>query len=253
MKLGKIELTNEDNMVMMARYPDKYFDLAIVDPPYFNGPDKLGYFGARLSPAGAYREQYKKIDSWSIPDKRYFNELKGVSENQIIWGANYYDFIGQPFKTPRGKEIHQWIKDNPVGWIIWDKCNGNSSFNDYELAWTSFDRPTVIFKYVWNGMMQGKSIEQGDITQGNKKLNEKRIHPTQKPVNLYKWILQEYAKPGQKIIDANFGSGSIGIACHDMDFELVACDIDKNSFEAAGQRIIHHQNQLTIFDMMRIA
>lgn len=250
-----ITLKNEDNMDLMKRHSDKYFQIAIVDPPYFSGPNKLGYYGHRISPAGVEREAYEKVGQWNLPTKEYFQELKRVSENQIIWGANYYDFIGQPFKTPRGEEIHEFIKNNPTGWIVWDKCNGASSFNDYELAWTSFNRPTIIFKFMWNGMCQGKSIREGHLQQGNKKLNEKRIHPTQKPKALYKWILLEYAVAGQKIIDTHAGSLSIGEAIYDLNFELdmnlelLASEIDSNYFNKARERLKKYQEQFSLFDL----
>jgi site-specific DNA-methyltransferase (adenine-specific) len=235
---------NQDCMEGMKNYPDKNWHLAPVDPPYFSGPDKLGYYGSQLSPAGVHREAYEKVGTWSLPDEKYFQELKRVSENQIIWGANYYDFIGTPFKTPRGEEIHQWIKENPTGWIVWDKCNGHSSFNDYELAWTSFDRPTVIFKYMWNGMMQGKSIREGHLQQGNKRLNEKRIHPTQKPKNLYIWLLLEYAVAGQKILDTHVGSGSSRLACYDLGFDFTGFEIGSNYWEKQEQRFQKETAQL---------
>lgn len=234
--------TNENAMSLMARYGNKHFDLAPVDPPYFSGPEKREYYGSEISTQKVRRRKYGiNKENWQLPDMKYFNELKRVSENQIIWGANYFDFIGTPFDTPRGDDIHKFIEENPIGWIVWDKCNGKSSFNDYELAWTSFDRPTVIFKYMWNGMMQGKSAKEGHIQQGNKKKNEIRIHPTQKPVILYKWILVQYAKPGDIILDTHLGSGSIAIACLDYGFDLTSCDIDKPTFLKAQERIKKHQ------------
>lgn len=242
-----ITITNEDCMDLMRRYPDKYFDLAIVDPPYFNGPNKLNYYGKGFSNLGIKHNNYKKIGSWDLPDKKYFNEIKRISKNQIIWGANYFSFICQIFKIPKGNKIYDFIKNYPIGWIIWDKLNTKPSFNDYELAWTSFTFPTILYKFMWNGMLQGKSVFDGHISQGNKKLNEIRIHPTQKPIALYKWLLLNYAKPGNKILDTHLGSGSIAIACHDLGYDLIACELDTDYYNAALNRLKEHQKQLPLF------
>lgn len=223
-----INITCEDNIQLMARYPDKYFDLAIVDPPYFDGPNKLGYYGKRKSASGVIREEYKKIGTWNLPDEKYFHELYRVSKHQIIWGCNYYP---------------QFIAGQ--GLIIWDKCNAASSFSDAEVAYCSKINSVRIVKYMWNGMMQG--VDFNGTMQGNKKLNEDRIHPTQKPVALYKWLLDKYAKPGDKILDTHIGSGSIAIACHDYGFDLTACELDKDYYEAAMKRLKHHQSQIKLF------
>lgn len=166
-------ITNEDNMALMARYPDKYFDLAIVDPPYgINASTRLAGDRRKSGKGNALKTAFKKKD-WdnAIPDKSYFDELLRVSKNQIIWGANYM--------TP--------FLPGSQGWIVWDKNNGTTKFADAELAYTSFDVATRIFKYTWNGMVQG-----------DMKNKEKRIHPTQKPVALYKWCLHRYVAGGVK-------------------------------------------------------
>ena len=156
---------NMDCMDGMKEFPDKYFDLAVVDPPYFTGPEKRGFYGRRVSPIGVKRV-YRVSEEWKIPEKEYFDELIRVSKNQIIWGCNYFKYGFLP------------------GRIVWDKCNGNSDFSDCEIAACSIHDSVRLFRYMWNGMMQGKSVNEGWIQQGNKKLNEKRIHPTQKPVAL---------------------------------------------------------------------
>lgn len=204
---NKIRLFNEDNMVGMKRTPDKHYDLAIVDPPYFNGPEKLGYYGEHVSSVGIKRS-YEKIGTWNVPDELWLNELKRVSKHQIIWGINYFDFF------------------HTSGRIIWDKCNYSSSFSDCEIASCSLHDSVRMFRFMWNGMLQGKSATEGHIMQGNKKLNEKRIHATQKPVILYKWLLSRYAKPGFKILDTHGGSLSIAIACHEMNMNLNVWEID---------------------------
>jgi len=200
---NKLTITNEDNMLLMARYPDNYFDLAIVDPPY----------GIGIS-SNPVRQQHKK-KNWdnNIPLEKYFNELKRVSKNYIIWGGNYFiDYL-----------------NNSQGFIIWDKKQPEKfSLAMAEFAYSSIQSPAKIFRY---------SV----LTEQDK------IHPTQKPICLYKWILDKYAKQGDKILDTHLGSGSIAIACHDYGFELTACELDKEYFDKAMQRITNHTNQTKLF------
>lgn len=219
---------NMDCMEGMKQIPNKYFDLAIVDPPYFSGPEKRGYYGRKISPIGVKRH-YKISENWSIPDKEYFKELDRVSKNQIIWGCNYFDYRFSP------------------GRIIWDKVNGNSSFSDAEIAYCSLHDSVRMFRFMWNGMLQGKSVSEGTIQQGDKRKNETRIHPTQKPVALYKWLLKNYAKPGDKILDTHVGSASSLIACYDMGFEYLAFEIDEDYYRMATERIEKHKSQLNMF------
>lgn len=219
---------NKDCMDGMREYPDKYFDIAIVDPPYFSGPENRGYYGRKESPIGVQRV-YEKTDEWEIPTTEYFKELIRISKHQIIWGINYFDYyLGS-------------------GRIIWDKVNGDSSFSDCEIAYCSMHDSVRLFRYMWNGMMQGKSISEGHIQQGNKKLNEVRIHPTQKPVDLYKWLLMKYAKEGDKILDTHVGSASSLIACHDLGFDVVGFEKDTAMFEKSSERLYVHRNQLKFF------
>lgn len=217
MKLNEyIEITNEDNMELMARYSDKYFDLAIVDPPYGIGED-----GSKNHTRGkiAKSKNYKAFagNDLKAPDKAFFDELFRISKNQIIFGANH--FISK-------------IPIDSSCWIVWDKDNGETDFADCELAWTSFGTAVRKFKWKWQGMLQE-----------NMKNKEIRIHPTQKPISLYAWILKNYAKQGDKIIDTHFGSGSIACAVHNaniidkMDLSLVACELDKDYFESSIQRV----------------
>jgi site-specific DNA-methyltransferase (adenine-specific) len=240
-------ITNEDNMQLMARYPDNYFNLTDADPPYFSGPEKRKFYGNEVSKINVKRRDYPITATWNLPDEKWFNDVKRVSVNQIIWGANYFDFIGKPFKTPRGEEINKFIKENPKGWIIWDKCNGVSSFNDYELAWTSFDKPTVIYKFMWNGMLQGKSMLEGHIQQGNKKLNQKKIHPTEKPIQLYDWQFKNYTHDGDKVLSTHLGSMSDAISSLKFNIDFYGCEISKTHFDNGKKRLIQRQSQLTIF------
>ena len=212
------EFKNMDCMEEMVDFPDNYFDVAIVDPPYFSGPERRGYYGRKVSPIGVQRV-YDKSECWNVPKREYFEELFRISKHQIIFGCNYFDYV---FGSGR---------------IVWDKCNGKSSFSDCELAYTSFHDSIRLFRHMWNGMMQGKSIEEGWIQQGNKKLNEKRIHPTQKPVNLYRWLVQKYLTPGQLVLDTHVGSGSSLIAFEEYDLQYVGHEIDKKYYDMARQRI----------------
>ena len=221
------EVTNEDCMEGMARYPDKYFDLAIVDPPYGIGQPKQGnlkgYNGRksleerlqknRLN-TGAGKLKNRKLNTsnceWDneIPSYEYFAELKRVSKNQIIWGGNY-------FPLPPSRCI-----------ICWDKVQPWENFSQIELAWTSFDSPAQIYKY--------------DNRTGNK------IHPTQKPVALYKWLLSKYAKQGDKILDTHLGSGSSRIAAYEMGFDFTGFELDKDYYEAQEKRYRNHIAQLKL-------
>jgi site-specific DNA-methyltransferase (adenine-specific) len=193
-------------MELMARYPDKYFDLAIVDPPY-------GIGASEMTMGSGKNKKYKKGKNWDAetPNQEYFNELFRVSKNQIIWGGNY-------FPLPLTKS-----------WIFWDKgINGDCDFADGELAWTSFNKVLRIAPIRYKGFLGA---------------DKERIHPTQKPVALYKWLLDKYAKQGDKILDTHLGSGSIAIACHDYGFELTACELDESYYNSALKRIQNHVAQ----------
>lgn len=222
---------NMDCMDGMKQFPDKYFDLAIVDPPYFSGPEKRGFYGRNISPIGVKRT-YKKMDKWNVPEKKYFEELFRVSKNQIIWGCNYFE---QQFGAGR---------------IIWDKCNDSTSFSDCEIAYCSMHDSVRIFRFMWNGMFQGKSIKEGTVQQGNKKMNEKRIHPTQKPVALYEWLLSRYAKPGDIILDTHVGSASSLIACHRSNHKFVGFELDEYYYKLSKERLDNEMAQMNIFDFM---
>jgi site-specific DNA-methyltransferase (adenine-specific) len=205
----KITITNEDNMLLMARYPDNYFDLAIVDPPYG--------LGNKLTQGGTWSKKWqtKGADWDKLPNKEYFDELKRVSKNWIIWGGNYFiEYL------PNCRCFLAWHKPY---------MDGMHSMSNVELALTSFDN-------------NAKKVSI------NKDLgNEERIHVTQKPIKLYKWILDNYAKQGDKILDTHLGSGSIAIACHDYKYDLTACELDKEYYEKAIQRIKNHTNQQKLF------
>ena len=201
----KITITQEDNMLLMARYPDNYFDLAIVDPPYGIGDKFKGGKSGKMQ----FNEVVDK--GWDcVPSQEYFDELFRVSKNQIIWGGNYFNL--PPTRC----------------FIVWDKCISDEfTLAMAELAWTSFDKLAKIYKLI--------------VPKNGK------IHPTQKPIDLYKWLLDKYAKENDKILDTHLGSGSIAIACHDYGFELTSCELDKEYYDKAIQRIKNHTNQQKLF------
>lgn len=226
---GNITLHHGDCLEVLRQLPDKAFDLAIVDPPYFSGPERRSYYGKKDSTIGVKRVRYKKCDRWQVPDAEYFKELERVAKYYIVWGCNYFKHLFAP------------------GRIVWDKCNLNSPFSDCEIAATNLFSSVRLFPYMWNGMQQGKSFTEGRIMQGNKRLNEPRIHPTQKPVALYAWLLTQYAQEGWKILDTHLGSGSIAIACHELNLPLLGIELDKHYYDASKKRIIDYQRQLKLF------
>lgn len=228
MKTELLDIRNCDCMELMSEFPDGHFDLAIVDPPYFDGPQKLGFYGGRCSKTGVDRNGYEKLGVWAVPDERYFEELFRVSKEQIIWGYNYYA-----------------VMNAGPGRIIWDKCNSASTFSDCEVAYCSMIDSVRLYAYMWNGMMQGK-LSDGRIQEGNKRLNEKRIHPTQKPVQLYKWLLERFAHRGGRLLDTHLGSGSIAIAAHYAGCHLTACEIDAAYFRKACDRIAGETRQMEL-------
>ena len=202
-------------MVGMARYPDKYFDLAIVDPPYGINLKGANVIKNKSDSDTVFNTEWDK----SIPNKAYFDELQRVSKEQIIWGGNYFlDYLGY-CKAP----------------IVWDKLNGDSLYADGEMAWTSkgLPRNLKIWKHQWCGAF--KDSERG----------APRIHPTQKPVALYKWLLTNYAKPGDKILDTHVGSASSLIACHDLGFDAVGFEIDPDYYRESKDRLERHMRQLS--------
>ena len=212
----ELELHNKDCMGIMAEYPDNYFDLAIVDPPY--GIDAANMTMGRGSASDTGKLKRKDWDK-SAPPPKYFNELRRISNEQIIWGANHFM-----------DSIH--FSKNSSCWVMWDKNDYNSDFADGELAWTSFESVTKIFK-------RARALG-GD--------SRNKIHPTQKPIELYKWLYSNYAKPNMKILDTHLGSGSNAIAAYEMDMgEFVGCELDPDYFAAAKKRIDEALSQQKLF------
>jgi len=221
-----IQITCEDNMELMARYEDNHFDLAIVDPPYGIGFDGNTTVKGKAGKAKTFsNKQHHTKKGWDNkrPSKKYFYELQRVSKNQIIWGGNYFADL-----LPAKK-----------GWIYWDKkiTNANNkNYSDGELAYSSFNCILKKFTYDWIGF--------GYLNNPQK---QNKIHPTEKPIKLYEWLLMNYAKEGDKILDTHLGSGSIAIACHNLGFDLTACELDKEYFDAAMKRLKQHQAQQRLF------
>jgi len=223
-----INITNEDCMSLLKRTPDNYYDLAICDPPYGINADKAQNAAAESrkkangkSKAGRGWKEYKTTE-WDseIPKDEYFKELFRVSKKQIIWGGNYFPYI--------------WNYSN--SFIIWNKMQRDFSLADGELAWYSET----------NKAMRTFDFSRGGALADNNK-NGGRFHPTQKPVKLYEWLLMNYAKENDKILDTHLGSGSIALACHNLGFDLTACELDKEYYNNALKRLKQHQQQLTMF------
>ena len=218
------KLYNIDNMEGMKQFPDKYFELAIVDPVFGEMVTQGGYMQNSSSKLAKNKSYNNSL--WKQPktNEEYFQELFRVSKNQIIWGGNYFvEEIGK----------------NTSCFIVWDKENGENHFADCELAWTSFKTAVRQFTFRWQGMLQG-----------NMKDKEKRIHPTQKPVALYKWLLTNYAKQGDKILDTHVGSASSLIACEDLGYDYIGFEIDKDYYNSAQERLETFKAQVNMFDII---
>ena len=211
-----IEYYNEDCMEGMKRYKDKHFSLAICDPPYFAGAGDPSYYRSRTCQSKA-----KPItETWNVPDENYFKELFRVSKKQIIWGCNYY-----------AKYIPHTSR------IVWDKVNDGTPFSQAEIASWSEGVKVYMYRYMWNGMLQQ-----------DMKNKERRFHPTQKPIALYKWLLHNYAKKGDLILDTHVGSASSLIACYDMGFDAVGFELDKDYYEASKKRLEEFIAQWRLFE-----
>jgi site-specific DNA-methyltransferase (adenine-specific) len=227
---------NMDCMQGMKEFPDKYFDLAIVDPPYgrkeHGGRNRSGYVKQKNGSKIFVKDGQYENRKWDNepPSEEYFNELMRVSKNQIIFGCNYFDYplIG--------------------GRIVWDKCNDGSDQSDAEIAYCSMNDRIDIFRYMWRGMFQGKSITEGTTQQGNKRLNEKRIHPTQKPIALYEWLLNRYAKPNDIMLDTHVGGASSLIACYNTNHKFVGFELDEYYYKVSKQRLDTEMAQMRLSD-----
>ena len=212
-----ITATNEDCMLMMARYPDNYFELSIVDPPYgINADIKNSIKDLKTKKSAKLSKDYGN-QNWdnSIPNDKYFQELKRVSKKQIIWGANFFNLQG--------------------GMLYWHKNVTMPTYSTGELAYLSWLNKIDFVEITWHGMLQH-----------DMKNKEVRIHPTQKPVKLYEWLLMNYAREGDKILDTHRGSASLDIACHNLGFDLVTCELDTDYFNDGNKRLKQHQNQQVI-------
>jgi len=208
-----MNITNEDNMELMARYPDNYFDLAIVDPPY--GIERFKNVTTTPSSKDVHAKRFQRMETVNNdkPTDEYWSELFRVSKNQIVWGANNFELPPSEY------------------FLCWNKEQAMPNFATLEYAWVSMGlkKPAKLFTY---------SIHKHNQVD--------KVHPTQKPVALYKWILTKYANEGDKILDTHLGSGSIAIACHDLEYDLTACELDTEYYDAAMKRINNHKKQLKL-------
>lgn len=212
---------NMDCMEAMREMPDKCFDLAVVDPVYGDVP-RGGYMTGKGGGLAKQNQYNQSIWNQKKTCPEYFQELFRVSKNQIIWGGNY--FVEE-------------IGINSPGWVVWDKCRPDGmGYSDFEIAWTSFPTAARMFRFCWNGMLQGNMASK-----------EIRIHQTQKPVALYRWIFQHYAKPGDRILDTHLGSGSSRIAAYDAGLDFTGFEIDKDYFQAQEERFAAHIAQTSLF------
>ena len=223
-KKDGVKLILGDSLEAMKSMPDNSFDIAIVDPPYGIGASSKNFIrqgkqtGKSMAVSGT-KYTAKDWDS-AVPNEVYFNELKRVSKNQIVWGGNYF-----ASSLP-----------NSSCWLVWDKVTGDNLYADCELAWTSFNKAVRKFEWMWKGMFQQNMANK-----------EERIHPTQKPVALYEWLLKNYTNDGDTILDTHLGSGSIAIACHRMKRQLVGYEIDEEYFNAACKRFDEQTRQQTLW------
>jgi len=189
-------------------------------------PERRAYYGSSVSTRNVKRKCYPVTEHWQVPGADYFSELERVSKRYIVWGCNYFDYRFAP------------------GRIVWDKVNGQSTFSDCELAATNIHDSVRLYRYMWNGMMQGKSVDEGHIMRGNKSTNDVRIHPTQKPIDLYRWIFRTYAEEGWRILDTHVGSGTSRRAAWEMGLEFVGFEIEKVYFDLQEAHFQEHSAQL---------
>lgn len=218
----KSEVFLTDNREYLNSIPDGSFDWAVDDPPYFSGPERRNFYGQARSQIGVKRVEYVKMDKWSPPGRDYFDLLRAKTKNQIVWGENYFDHGMGP------------------GRLVWDKVNQKSDYSDVEIAAISTITSTRIYRFMWNGMLQGEGLWTGERMQGNKKKNEKRIHQTQKPVQLYIWQLMTFCTkaglPVPTIIDPHTGSGSSRIACDILGLPYVGLEVNPTNFRNQEER-----------------
>ena len=232
---------NEHYSDVMARFPDSYFDLAVCDVPYGIGVAKMAYLkevntsvkqknGTRLNPNRSKEKYTFKEWDKEPPPQEYFDELKRISKHQIIFGIEYVNWQGVG-----------------TGRIKWDKgVSDGVSFKRYETAYCSLIQDTWELPLLWAGMCQAKSLSEPMTQQGNKKLNEKRIHPCHKPVMLYDAIYLRFGFEGMKVIDTHLGGGSNRISCNKLNYEFVASEIDKEYFDKQENRYLNHVSKLRI-------
>lgn len=223
-RIGNATLHHCDCLDLMRSLPDQAFDIAIVDPPYAVGASdgSFGRGGSKSKIPALRTEMKHYANSSTVPGKEYFDHLFRVSKQQIIWGANYYP---------------EFLKHS--GWVVWDKIKSDGLLSEAELAFQSFDKVVKIFRHEWEGFRKGAGSFEPTLSR--------TIHPNQKPVRLYEWLLTTYAKSGQSILDTHLGSGSSAVAANALGFTIVGCELDSIYYELACQRIEDAQRQEALF------
>lgn len=234
---------NRDYRIFSKVWEENRFDLSIDDPPYGIGESSKNH-NSRNTPVLQKNGKNLKIKSanysrsnWDdeTPEDEYFDYIKFVAKNNIVFGANYFtSLIENVQKPPRRNEYEKFLQENPIGWIIWDKMNGANDFSDCEVIYTTFNFPSYIIYFMWNGMMQGtycgEDYEKAKIQQGNKKLNAKRIHPTQKPIPVYDYLFDTFSAKNETVIDNFVGSGSSRISAHRNLINFIGFESNKTHY-----------------------
>ena len=262
-KTDNITIYNTDNTLLFPLLEDKQFDVSLLDPPYGIGVAKMAYLkekntvvvqknGNKLNPNKNKKIYQQKEWDNEIPNYHYWQQSFRVAKYYLVFGANYFpELVGKPFLPPKRHQFSTFLYEHPTGWIIWDKMNGGNDFNDCELIKTSFNFKSYVLQYMWCGMMQGSRLD-GTKQEGNKKLNEKRIHPTQKPTRLYEILLAKHLENGGGIFDAGLGSGSLAEAVQNLNnlfhaqYTLVGCEKETDYFNLLVKRLENKPKQIAI-------
>lgn len=255
--MGKINYMHLDSNLKVRIHSDNFYDYIFDDSEYGINESSKDH-SSRNTPVKQKNGSYSTPKAvkytrknWDnkVPDDYYFLNIKRISKHQFIFGGNYFkEICGKPFKPLRRTQYLEFIRDNPKGWIIWDKVNSENDFSDCEMIWTSLDIDSHVVFYMWSGMMQGLHVStdfgKARVQIGNKKNNEKKLHPTQKPVKIYEYLLMKYVKSPCKIADFKGGGGSIAIACHNLGHNLDIHEKDMEYFLKGNKRLKLHQKQL---------
>ena len=241
-----VDIINIECNMYLETVSPRQFTIAVVDPPYGENCDSHRRNKSRGKIANS-KDYHKALWDQPVPGDEFFNLLFRTTQQQAIFGGNYFKQLGEPFKTPRRHEINEWLQKYPYGWIAWDKCNGTTGFNDYELIWTSFTHmKSFVYKYMWNGFMQGLSIDRGHLQNPIKKNNEIRVHPAHKPVALYKFLYNRFDQWTFNILDTHLGGGSSALAAYQMGLDFTGLELDPEYYKIATKRFKEQTAQLIL-------